>query len=185
MTSQPRKNGTDHQDELDRIVGLWAQENPGMDVETKKLSLRLRRAAQLLERVIRRELNTFDVEPWEFDLLLSLRRAPQHRKSAGTLLRESGVTSGAITNRVSRLERAGWVTREIDPDDRRHVLVSLTEEGEKRANRLVTMKTEAEQRFFGALDRDVIERLSADLSTLLEQVDGAGSVSFDPFAQPS
>ena len=47
------------------------------------------------------------------------------------------------------------------------------------------MKTEAEQRFFGALDRDVIERLSADLSTLLEQVDGAGSDIFDPFAQPS
>ena len=110
---------------------------------------------------------------------------PNTERARGTLLRESGVTSGAITNRVSRLERAGWVTREIDPDDRRHVLVNLTEEGEKRANRLVTMKTEAEQRFFGALDRDVIERLSADLSTLLEQVDGAGSDIFDPFAQPS
>jgi DNA-binding MarR family transcriptional regulator len=51
----------------------------------------------------------------------------QHgRMSAGHLARESGLTTGAITAVVDRLERAGYVHRLPDPHDRRRVLVELT-----------------------------------------------------------
>ncbi len=49
------------------------------------------------------------------------------RISAGELARESGLTTGAITAVIDRLERAGFVARVRDPDDRRRVLVELTE----------------------------------------------------------
>jgi len=46
--------------------------------------------------------------------------------SAGALAREIGLTPGAVTGMVDRLEAAGLVRREVDPDDRRRVLVTAT-----------------------------------------------------------
>jgi DNA-binding MarR family transcriptional regulator len=51
----------------------------------------------------------------------------QHgRMSAGELARASGLTTGAITAVVDRLERAGYAQRVPDPQDRRRVLVEVT-----------------------------------------------------------
>jgi DNA-binding MarR family transcriptional regulator len=46
--------------------------------------------------------------------------------SAGELAREAGLTTGAVTNVIDRLDRAGYVKRESDPRDRRKVLVRMT-----------------------------------------------------------
>jgi len=46
--------------------------------------------------------------------------------SAGELSHEAGLTSGAITAVIDRLERAGYVRRVADPGDRRRVLVEPT-----------------------------------------------------------
>jgi DNA-binding MarR family transcriptional regulator len=43
--------------------------------------------------------------------------------TAGELARETGLTTGAITGVVNRLEKAGYVARTADPDDRRRVIV--------------------------------------------------------------
>jgi DNA-binding MarR family transcriptional regulator len=48
--------------------------------------------------------------------------------TAGDLARASGLTSGAITGVVDRLERAGFVTREANPADRRQVILRLNPE---------------------------------------------------------
>ncbi len=154
-------------DEVDEIVEFWHRENPDLDVTAKSLAMRLRRASMHLERAVRSNLATGVDEFWEIEVLMSLLRAPGYRRSAGELQRESGVTSGAITNRVGRLESRGWVKREVDPDDRRHVLVSLTPEGLKQANEVVATKNESEKQIFSGLDRAFLERLSTDLRTLL------------------
>ncbi len=159
-------------DQADEIAEYWCQQNPGVDPVTKTLAIRLRRAAHHLERELRRELGVHDAEMWEFEVLLSLRRSVGYAKSAGALLREAQVTSGAITNRLARLERRGWVRRDVDPADRRQVVVTLTEAGLGRADQLVAMKTETEQRLFGGLDRPMMERMAADLRTLLLSLEG-------------
>ena len=46
--------------------------------------------------------------------------------SAGELAREAGLTTGAVTSVIDRLERAGYAARDADPQDRRRVLVRLT-----------------------------------------------------------
>jgi DNA-binding MarR family transcriptional regulator len=48
------------------------------------------------------------------------------RMSAGELARASGLTTGAITGVIDRLERLGYAQRVDDPDDRRRVLVEPT-----------------------------------------------------------
>jgi DNA-binding MarR family transcriptional regulator len=141
-------------DRVDVVVDFWLQENPDLDTRIKMLAIRLRRAAHHLERALRQELAADGIEMWEFEVLLALRRNPDHCRSAGDLLRESQVTSGAITNRVARLEERGWVRRDMCPDDRRQVLVSLTPEGLARA------------------DGPTQDRLNSDLRTLLLALEG-------------
>lgn len=75
------------------------------------------------------------LEPWEFDVLTSLRRAGDpYQLSPGQLLTQTLVTSGTMTNRIDRLAKKGLVERLPDPTDRRGVLVRLTVEGQDRAD---------------------------------------------------
>jgi DNA-binding MarR family transcriptional regulator len=62
----------------------------------------------------------------------------QHgRMSAGELARESGLTTGAVTAVIDRLERLGYVQRVADPGDRRRVLVELTPQAVRRIEELM------------------------------------------------
>ncbi len=45
--------------------------------------------------------------------------------TAGELAEATGLTTGAITGVIDRLEAAGFVRREDDPDDRRRVIVRV------------------------------------------------------------
>ena len=57
----------------------------------------------------------------------------QHgRMTAGHLALLSGLSTGAVTAVIDRLERAGYAQRGPDPSDRRHVLVELTELARER-----------------------------------------------------
>jgi DNA-binding MarR family transcriptional regulator len=156
------------QDDIDRVIAFWKEENPQLDVTSKAVTMRLRRASQHLERAVRANLADSGVdEYWEIEVLLALRRAPDHQASAGDLGRECQVTSGAITNRISRLEKRDWVRRDVDPDDRRQVLVSLTTTGLAQADRIIAMKTQVERWAFDGVDRVLLERIASDLRTLL------------------
>jgi DNA-binding MarR family transcriptional regulator len=160
-------------DRVDVIVDQWHQQFPDLDVPAKTLTIRLRRVAHHIEREVQRELTEHGIGLWELEVLLALRRAPEGRLSAGDLVRHCQVTSGAITNRIGRLVDRGWVTREIDPDDRRQVIVSITKSGLRRAEQILKTKIVAEERLFGSLDTATIERMNADLRALLVSIEGS------------
>ncbi|GHF39895.1 DNA-binding MarR family transcriptional regulator [Amycolatopsis bartoniae] len=140
----------------------------------KALAFRLRRVAHRLETELRRELAAFGIELWELELLGALKRAgPPYRLSAGALLDSMRVTSGGVTKRVAGLERKGWVRRETDPDDRRQILVGLTETGLSRAKEVFGTKTQTETRLLSALSPAAQRRLNDDLRRLLVALEGA------------
>jgi DNA-binding MarR family transcriptional regulator len=56
--------------------------------------------------------------------------------TAGRLASEVGLTTGAVTGVIDRLERAGFARRVPDPDDRRRVRVEVTPEFYARADKL-------------------------------------------------
>ena len=84
------------------------------------------------------------------------------RISAGRLASSSGLSTGAVTAVVDRLERAGYARRVPDSSDRRRVLIELTE----RARELIWELMGRPMREAG---RPMIDRYSdAELELLIE-----------------
>lgn len=52
--------------------------------------------------------------------------------TAGQIAELTGLTTGAVTGVLDRLESKGWISRRRDPDDRRRVIVTLLPGGSTR-----------------------------------------------------
>lgn len=129
---------------------------------------RIQRANRLLERELRENFARFDLQLWEFDVLGTIRRCgPPFRLTAGQLVEATMVTSGAITNRIDRLVARGLVSREVDPANRRSVLISLTERGRELIDRVVVDHIDLEAKLLGDLGGGDQEQLAALLRRLL------------------
>jgi DNA-binding MarR family transcriptional regulator len=81
--------------------------------------------------------------------------------TAGQIAERSGLSTGAVTGVIDRLERAGYVRRVRDPDDRRKVLVEVS-----RAN--LTRYGDAFERIAAALGRVLAGYSPAEL-TIIER----------------
>jgi len=66
--------------------------------------------------------------------------------SAGRLASEAGLSTGAVTTVLDRLERAGYARRVQDPGDRRRVLVELTPAARSELQQLYAPLTDATMR---------------------------------------
>jgi DNA-binding MarR family transcriptional regulator len=151
------------EDEVDRIVAAWARERPDLDVTPLTVLSRVSRLARHLDLARRGAFSRHDLETWEFDVLSALRRAGEpYRLSPGTLLTQTLVTSGTMTNRIDRLEERGLVERQPSPEDRRGVLVQLTVAGRSRVDAAMSDLLDVERGLLGTLDADDRNRL-ADL----------------------
>ncbi len=122
-------------DEVDRIVEAWQRERPDLDVAPLSILSRVTRLARHLDIMRRAAFAQHQLEVWEFDVLSALRRAGEpYQLSPGTLVAQTLVTSGTMTNRIDRLAERGLVERLPAPADRRGVLVHLTAEGRSRVD---------------------------------------------------
>src|SRR5215471_13540487 len=104
----------------------------------------------------------------EFDVLITLSNAPDHRLGMSALAREAMLSPAGITHLVTLLERDGLVKREPDPADRRKWFTVLTEEGDRalRAARR-THNTVLRRTFLAAtsaVDRKLLQQLWQRLS---------------------
>lgn len=162
----------DAKDEVDRLVAAWQAERPDLDVEPLHVLSRVSRLAKHLDRARRASFAEHGLEPWEFDVLTALRRAGRpYELSPGALLRATLVTSGTMTNRIDRLAQAGLVRRRPDPEDRRGVLVSLTDAGLARVDSAFTGLLRWEQDLMSGLTPHDQHTLAALLRTLLAPFD--------------
>jgi DNA-binding MarR family transcriptional regulator len=155
-------------DSVDRIVETWAERDPGLDASPLEVVGRLMLCATHLERAIAAALQPFGLSFGDFDVLNTLRR---HGDDQGTnprdLARSSLITSGAMTSRLDRLERAGLIERKPDPGDRRGVLVELTEQGRRLAEESLHAVLAADEAFLEPLTRRQRDSVAAALKQLL------------------
>lgn len=155
------------EDNVDWRMDQWRTERPDIDPTPMGVVARIQRACRLLERELRDHFATHDLQLWEFDILGTLRRSgPPYQLTAGQLVESSMVTSGAITNRIDRLVARKLVTREVDPHNRRSVLIALTERGRELIDRVVVHHVDLEAKLLSKLsDRD-----QDDLAGLLRKL---------------
>ena len=88
--------------------------------------------------------------------------------TAGELASSCGLTTGALTALLDRLERAGYVRRDRDEADRRKVVVSMTEVVRAKAVELYRPFVEAHETILGHLDDADLELITAFLRAELE-----------------
>jgi DNA-binding MarR family transcriptional regulator len=92
---------------------------------------RVFRYCAYLEQQVGAAFGTVGLNRAEADLLAALLRSPKPLVPPSRLASALICSTGTMTNRLDRLERAGLVRRHDDPDDRRGVLIELTEKGRK------------------------------------------------------
>jgi DNA-binding MarR family transcriptional regulator len=76
------------------------------------------------------------------------------------------LTSSGTTKRLDRLEAAGLITREPDPDDRRGTLIALTDAGRDRIDAVTEAHLANEHRLLGALSAAERDELAGLLRKL-------------------
>ena len=102
-------------------------------------------------------------------MLATLRRAgPPYRLGPTQLFETLMISSGGMTSRLDRLEKAGLIVRSPNPEDRRGTLVSLTDKGLALMERMIPEHVDNEARMLAALSREEQETLSELLGKLLE-----------------
>ncbi|OZF04379.1 MarR family transcriptional regulator [Rhodococcus sp. 15-2388-1-1a] len=155
-------------DAVDRILQQWTVERPDVDVSPMAVIGRISRAASVLDKRIQVTLAEYGLQPGEFDLIATLRRtgAP-HRLTVGQLLDSAMVTSGAITNRLNRLTDKGLIEREIDPTNRRVVIVQLTAAGISAVDAALPAHVANEEALLTSLTPGERSQLAALLKRLL------------------
>jgi DNA-binding MarR family transcriptional regulator len=117
-------------DHVDRVVEQWAEERPDLDASPIRIIGRISRLSRAIDRQLKTVFDRHGLEAWEYDVLASLRRSgPPYELTAGDLLEALMITSGAVTNRIDRLEQRGFVRRTKAADDRRVVRIRLTPAG--------------------------------------------------------
>ena len=159
----------EERDHVDRwLESAWLEDMPFLDLEVEGIVDRMNG----LNRRLRRRLNVVIEEGGltyeEWDVLGALRQAgPPFRRSAGSLAKRTELSSGAMTNRLDRLEKSGLVKRLPDPDDRRGVLIELTKAGEKKWVETARAQASYENLIGAALNKTEKKQLNSMLRRLM------------------
>ena len=154
------------QDGVDRIIEQWQRIRPELDSSPIGIVGRISRLAREIESRLEPVNREHGLEPGGHDLLATLRR------SGGTLrptdlTNASMLTSSGTTKRLDKLEAAGLIAREPDPNDRRGTLIALTAEGRRLIDTLTPAHLDNERRILGALS-EADQRRLADLLRKLQ-----------------
>jgi DNA-binding MarR family transcriptional regulator len=159
---------TTPQDALDRILDQWRRERPDLDCSPMGI---IGRISQLQREVHLAQRATFakhGLDVPSFDVLAALRRAGRpYQLTPTALMRTALVTSGAITQRLDRLEERGLITRERSRDDGRAVVVSLTDAGREALDAALPDHLDTERKLLEGLSDDDREQLAGLLRRFL------------------
>ncbi|MFD7132930.1 MarR family winged helix-turn-helix transcriptional regulator [Streptomyces sp. NPDC059894] len=160
-------------DAVDAIVAQWAVERPDLDTTAMEVFGRVQRLARAIGDRVERAYAALGISRGEFDVLAALRRAGapytlSPRELSATLM----LTTGGMTGRLDKLERAGLLRRSPDPHDRRGLQVTLTGQGldlvEEAVGTGLAVQTEA---LSAALDTEQAGHLAGLLRELLLTTD--------------
>ena len=158
----------DDEARLDPHVRLALATWPQIDPAVEGIVTRIARASRQLDAEMRASLDEVGLTKEEFKVLLELYAGPQ---THGALSRRLDVSTGAMTNRLDKLERAGLVSRSQDPNDRRGVMLTLTRAGAERLDAYIDQGAHRERRLLEGLSTGDKRQLNELLTKLVDSLD--------------
>jgi DNA-binding MarR family transcriptional regulator len=159
-------------DAIDEILDQWSAERPELDAAALGVVIRIMTLNRRFAREAARALETLGLELFEYDVLSALRRQGRPFALPATVLaRQTDLSTGAMTNRIDRLEERGLVERRTDPTDRRSVIVRLTKKGQKLIDNAIHVRLDAARESLQELGKRELEQLADLLRILVLDVD--------------
>lgn len=164
-----RKSSEDH---VDRLRRQWAKELPDLDTEPMAILGRALRLTNMIRPSIEATFAGYGLDRGEFDVIATLRRSgPPYRLTPTEMYSLLMISSGGLTHRLVRLERAGLIRREPSPEDGRSMLVALTDGGIALAEKAFRKDMASEARFLEALSVQDRETLAGLLRKLIVEME--------------
>jgi DNA-binding MarR family transcriptional regulator len=154
-------------DGVDLILEQWRRERPDLDHSPIGVIGRISRLSREIEQRLETVYREYGLEPGWHDVLATLRRSgPPYQLRPTDFASSLMLTSSGATKRLDRLERAGFVARKPDPEDRRGIIITLTPAGSSLIDKLTKAHMENEHRLLSALSEPEQQRLAGLLRKL-------------------
>jgi DNA-binding MarR family transcriptional regulator len=115
-------------DSIDELLERALHVFPDLHPQTEAAVDRIHKIEKFLKRRYEEMSSRYGLNRGEAEVLIKLRQA-EDGLSPGYLADRLMLSTGAMTNRLDGLERAGLILRDADPDDRRASIVRLTDRG--------------------------------------------------------
>ncbi|MEJ2299372.1 MAG: MarR family transcriptional regulator [Woeseiaceae bacterium] len=143
-------------DVVDEMLGQWTDQRPELDTASLGVVVRVMNLYRSFQRQADTALAPLGLELYEYDVLSALRRQGEpFELAASALAYQTGLSTGAMTNRVDKLEARGLVQRRHDKVDRRAVMVSLTDKGKRAIDDAIQLRlTAADDALDGLSDKE-------------------------------
>jgi len=155
------------EDSVDIMLNQWSLERPELDTSALSVVVRILMLNKTFSRHATTALTPLNLELWEYDVLSALRRQGDPFELAATeLARVTALSTGAMTNRIDKLEARRLVSRRVTPGDRRGIKVRLTSSGVRMIDDAIQSRLDAAN--IGVRGLTKKERVS--LASLLRKV---------------
>ncbi len=162
-------------DHVDRFLESIRDVLPHLDPAVEGIVDRINGLSRRIKRMMEETLTERSLTWGEWKVLGLLRHSSDsYRRSPGYLAVHAELSSGAMTNRLDRLEEAGLIRRLPDPSDRRGVQVELTEAGIKAYDESTAAQAAKEALVTSALtvkEKDELNALLRRLMLVAERLD--------------
>lgn len=161
-------------DAVDAIIDQWAAVRPDLETRAMEVFGRIYRLSRAMGDRMEKAYAPYGISRGEFDVLATLRRSGEPytlspRQLSATLM----LTTGGMTGRLDKLERAGLLRRSPDPHDRRGLQVTLTEKGLDTIDRAVGAGLAVQTEALSSFDDEQAGQLADLLRELLAGTQGA------------
>ncbi|APO72080.1 MarR family transcriptional regulator protein (plasmid) [Rhizobium gallicum] len=164
------------EDHVDRLRAQWACELPDLDTEPMAILGRAKRLTNLVAPSIEETFAKFGLDRGEFDVIATLRRSgPPYQLTPTAMYTTLMLSSGGLTHRLDRLEKAGLIVREKSAHDGRSVVVCLTATGIALAEKAFRADMASELLFLEGLDVEERAALAALLRKLVMSMEAGPS----------
>ncbi len=159
-------------DAVDRALEQWNKERPDLNTTPMAMISRLMRLGKILETRIAEVHKRYGLTMGEFDVLATLRRAgAPYRLTPSELLDSMLLTSGAMTNRLDKLENKLLILRHHSKTDRRSVEVELTGKGLALIDELIVEHVKAQEDLVRSLTQQEQQQVGQSLELWLRTFD--------------